>query len=114
MQVKPYISEISMILYSKEGQLDTGYQYTKWSDEVLINNILCVENCKQFYGEVLGLAEGRRSEQKWQDYSLNGHQIVCHYVGESYRCQDYFNPVDGDEVPGKLSNILHHLYKIFC
>lgn len=30
---------------------------------------------------------------------MNGHQIVCHYVGESYRCQDYFNPVDGDEVP---------------
>jgi extradiol dioxygenase family protein len=24
---------------------------------------------------------------------------VCHYVGESYRCQDHYNPVDGDEVP---------------
>lgn len=43
--------------------------------------------------------EGRRSENKWQDYSLWGHQIVCHYVGESYRCTDYYNPVDGDEVP---------------
>ncbi len=53
----------------------------------------------QFYGEVLGLKEGRRDEHKWQDYSLNGHQIVCHYVGESYRCNDYYNPVDGDEVP---------------
>jgi extradiol dioxygenase family protein len=53
----------------------------------------------QFYGEVLGLKEGRRSEDKWQDYSLHGHQIVCHYVGESYRCKDYYNPVDGDEVP---------------
>lgn len=30
---------------------------------------------------------------------MNGHQIVCHYVGEKYRCQDYFNPVDGDDVP---------------
>jgi extradiol dioxygenase family protein len=30
---------------------------------------------------------------------LNGHQIVCHWVGDDYRCQDYFNPVDGDEVP---------------
>jgi uncharacterized protein len=47
----------------------------------------------------LGLKEGRRSENKWQDYSLEGHQIVCHFVGEHYRCIDYFNPVDGDEVP---------------
>ena len=54
---------------------------------------------RKFYGNVLGLIEGRRSDNKWQDYSLYGHQIVCHYVGENYRCQDYFNPVDGDEVP---------------
>ena len=45
------------------------------------------------------MKEGRRSEDKWQDYSLGGHQIVCHYVGENYRCQDYYNPVDKDEVP---------------
>jgi extradiol dioxygenase family protein len=24
---------------------------------------------------------------------------VAHWVGKDYRCQDYFNPVDGDEVP---------------
>lgn len=53
---------------------------------------------KEFYGNVLGCAEGRASE-KWQDYSLHGHQIVCHWVGNDYRCVDYFNPVDGDEVP---------------
>jgi len=53
---------------------------------------------KDFYGGVLGCAEGRSSE-KWQDYSLHGHQIVAHWVGEDYRCQDYYNPVDGDEVP---------------
>lgn len=53
---------------------------------------------KEFYGTVLGCKEGRSSE-KWQDYSLNGHQIVCHWVGNDYRCQDYYNPVDGDEVP---------------
>jgi len=47
----------------------------------------------------MALQEGRRSDNKWQDYSLSGHQIVCHYVGDSYRCQDYYNPVDGDEVP---------------
>lgn len=53
---------------------------------------------KDFYGNVLGCAEGRSSE-KWQDFSLHGHQIVCHWVGNDYRCQDYYNPVDGDEVP---------------
>mmetsp|Transcript_65443 Transcript_65443/g.77467 ORF Transcript_65443/g.77467 Transcript_65443/m.77467 type:complete len:228 (+) Transcript_65443:64-747(+) len=53
---------------------------------------------KQFYGTVLGCVEGRSSE-KWQDYSLHGHQIVAHWVGNDYRCQDYYNPVDGDEVP---------------
>jgi extradiol dioxygenase family protein len=57
-----------------------------------------LEIAKDFYGNVLGCAEGRSSE-KWQDYSLNGHQIVCHWVGEDYRCNDYFNPVDGDDIP---------------
>ena len=57
-----------------------------------------LELAKNFYGGVLGCVEGRSSE-KWQDYSLHGHQIVAHWVGKDYRCQDYFNPVDGDEVP---------------
>lgn len=53
---------------------------------------------KKFYGDVLGMTEGRTST-KWQDYSLYGNQFVCHWVGKNYRCTDYFNPVDGDEVP---------------
>lgn len=57
-----------------------------------------LEAAKHFYGDVLGCAEGR-SSHKWQDYSLGGHQIVCHFAGSNYRCQDYYNPVDGDEVP---------------
>jgi len=57
-----------------------------------------LEEAKTFYGTVLGCEEGRSSD-KWQDYSLYGHQIVCHWVGDDYRCIDYFNPVDGDEVP---------------
>jgi hypothetical protein len=56
-----------------------------------------IPEARDFYGGILGLAEGRRSGDKWQDYSLYGHQIVCHYVGESYLCNDYYNPVDGDE-----------------
>lgn len=57
-----------------------------------------LDAAKEFYGGILGCSEGRSSE-KWQDYSLNGHQIVCHWVGNDYRCVDYYNPVDGDEVP---------------
>jgi extradiol dioxygenase family protein len=57
-----------------------------------------LKEAKEFYGNILGCAEGRSSE-KWQDYSLKGHQIVCHWVGDDYRCVDYYNPVDGDEVP---------------
>lgn len=57
-----------------------------------------LEKAKEFYGTVLGCEEGRSSE-KWQDYSLYGHQIVCHWAGDDYRCIDYYNPVDGDEVP---------------
>ena len=58
-----------------------------------------MKEARDFYGGLLGLEEGRRSEDKWQDYSLSGHQLVCHYVGPEYRCSDYYNPVDGDEVP---------------
>jgi extradiol dioxygenase family protein len=57
-----------------------------------------LEASKEFYGSILACKEGR-SSSKWQDYSLHGHQIVCHYVGDDYRCVDYYNPVDGDEVP---------------
>ena len=57
-----------------------------------------LELAKDFYGRILGCEQGR-SSTKWQDFSLHGHQIVCHWVGNDYRCQDYYNPVDGDEVP---------------
>ena len=57
-----------------------------------------LDEAKKFYGAILGCKEGR-SSTKWQDYSLHGHQIVAHWVGNDYRCQDYYNPVDGDEVP---------------
>ena len=57
-----------------------------------------IDVAKQFYGETLGLEEGR-SSTKWQDYAMHGHQVVVHWVGEEYRAQDYVNPVDGDEVP---------------
>eukprot|EP00043_Microstomoeca_roanoka_P027719 m.15660 g.15660 ORF g.15660 m.15660 type:complete len:204 (+) comp7892_c0_seq2:91-702(+) len=55
-----------------------------------------VEAARQFYGGVLGLAEGR-SDTKWVDFNLFGHQIVAHLSDIPPR--DHFNPVDGDEVP---------------
>ena len=64
-----------------------------------------LELAKEFYGNVLGCVEGR-SSTKWQDYSLHGHQIVAHWVGDNYRCQDYYNPVDGDEVPVPRTSML--------
>jgi uncharacterized protein len=63
---------------------------------------------KEFYGNILGCVEGR-SSAKWQDYSLHGHQIVAHWVGNDYRCQDFYNPVDGDEVPVPRTFILFFL-----
>ena len=40
-------------------------------------------------------------QQHTQKYlsPIIGHQIVCHWVGDDYKCIDYYNPVDGDEVP---------------
>ncbi len=62
---------------------------------VPVHNLI---EAKHFYGEVLGFTEGRSSD-KWQDYNFYGNQVVCHWVGEDYRGKDYYNPVDGDEVP---------------
>ena len=59
---------------------------------------------KEFYGNILGCTEGR-SGRHWQDFDLHGHQIVCHMVGDDYRCVDYYNPVDGDEVPVPHSGV---------
>mmetsp|Transcript_36732 Transcript_36732/g.58882 ORF Transcript_36732/g.58882 Transcript_36732/m.58882 type:complete len:187 (-) Transcript_36732:163-723(-) len=58
-----------------------------------------INQARDFYGEILSLEEGRRDGDKWQDYSINGHQLVCHWVGTDYKCPDFYNPVDGDEVP---------------
>eukprot|EP00516_Mucochytrium_quahogii_P008316 CAMPEP_0203764698 /NCGR_PEP_ID=MMETSP0098-20131031/17987_1 /ASSEMBLY_ACC=CAM_ASM_000208 /TAXON_ID=96639 /ORGANISM=" , Strain NY0313808BC1" /LENGTH=169 /DNA_ID=CAMNT_0050660847 /DNA_START=162 /DNA_END=671 /DNA_ORIENTATION=+ len=53
---------------------------------------------REFYGKVIGCEEGRSSES-WVDYSLFGHQIVCHFVGKDFKAVGYTNPVDMDDVP---------------
>lgn len=57
-----------------------------------------LEAARNFYGGLLGCAEGR-SADRWVDFDLFGHQVVCHLqpglrsriVGSS--------PVDGHDVP---------------
>jgi len=52
---------------------------------------------RQFYGELLGCAEGR-SARDWVDFNFFGHQFVCHQVESSAEGAD-FNNVDGKSVP---------------
>lgn len=54
-------------------------------------------SCRAFYGDVLGLAEGRSAEQ-WVDFDMFGHQLVIHEVPTSGGVAGT-NAVDGDAVP---------------
>jgi extradiol dioxygenase family protein len=52
---------------------------------------------RAFYGDVLGLSEGR-SADKWVDWDFRGHQVVTHVVAGA-RAEAGRNPVDGHDVP---------------
>jgi uncharacterized protein len=52
---------------------------------------------RRFYGDVMGCAEGRSSDQ-WIDFDFYGHQIVAH-LDASVRAVTTHNPVDGHDVP---------------
>lgn len=51
---------------------------------------------RQFYGGVLGLAQGR-SADTWVDWNLHGHQLVTHLAPA--RADRIANAVDGHDVP---------------
>jgi len=51
---------------------------------------------RDFYGRILGCAEGRSAES-WVDFDFFGHQIVTHLVPGSSDAGT--NPVDGHNVP---------------
>jgi extradiol dioxygenase family protein len=54
---------------------------------------------RAFYGGVLGCAEGRSAE-RWVDFDLFGHQLVCHRVDPAQAAPiTGGNPVDGHDVP---------------
>ena len=57
-----------------------------------VNNL---DEAREFYGDLLGLAEGRSSSH-WIDYNFFGHQLVCHL---SETTNQIINNVDGQEIP---------------
>jgi extradiol dioxygenase family protein len=52
---------------------------------------------RRFYGDFLGCAEGRSSDE-WVDFDFFGHQIVTHKVDRA-RMADATSLVDGHQVP---------------
>jgi hypothetical protein len=56
-----------------------------------------LERARRFYGEFLGCAEGRASDD-WVDFDFHGHQIVAHKVAAAAMA-DATSAVDGHAVP---------------
>ncbi|APG62181.1 glyoxalase [Sphingorhabdus lutea] len=54
-------------------------------------------DARDFYGRIMGCAEGRSSD-KWIDFNLYGHQFVVHLDEDKQRHMAH-NPVDGHQVP---------------
>lgn len=52
---------------------------------------------RQFYGDLLGCAEGRSSNE-WVDFNFYGHQVVAHLAPDEVK-EAATNKVDGDAVP---------------
>ncbi len=59
-----------------------------------------IAEARKFYGETLGLPEGR-SDETWIDFNLFGHQIVTHERPNMAAAEErnHLNPVDGHDVP---------------
>lgn len=57
-----------------------------------------VELARAFYRDVLQCPEGR-SDKKWVDFNLYGHQFVIHYKPKIEEDKNHLNEVDGHQVP---------------
>ncbi|MFT7178424.1 MAG: extradiol dioxygenase family protein [Oceanospirillaceae bacterium] len=60
-----------------------------------------IAESRDFYGQLLGLDEGRSSEE-WIDWNLYGHQLVTHLnpnLGPEGKVSVHVNGVDGQGVP---------------
>ncbi len=55
---------------------------------------------RAFYGGLLDCPEGR-SAQRWVDFNLYGHQLVCHLAAlkPGSNGAEYYNTVDNHDVP---------------
>lgn len=53
---------------------------------------------RDFYGGLLQCPEGR-SDDRWVDFNLFGHQIVAHLTSDAEARNRHHNPVDGHDVP---------------
>lgn len=56
-----------------------------------------LDECRTFYGNILGCHEGRSSDH-WVDFNLFGHQLVIHYKPKTKE-ELHTNAVDGKAVP---------------
>ena len=43
-----------------------------------------LKKAKEFYGDILGLPQGRTDPAKWIDYNFFGSQVVCHFATSTY------------------------------
>lgn len=57
-----------------------------------------LDAARTFYGKVLGLAEGRSSDD-WVDFDLYGHQLVIHRAAHAMGTGPCGGDVDGKKVP---------------
>ena len=60
-----------------------------------------IAELRAFYGQLLGLDEGRSSEE-WIDWNLYGHQLVTHLnpnLGPEGKVSVHVNGLDGQGVP---------------
>ena len=56
-----------------------------------------LDNARKFYGEILGLEQGRSSDD-WIDWNFFGHQFVTHVAPEIAGVKNH-SGVDGHNVP---------------
>ena len=60
-----------------------------------------IDEARDFYGNKMGLAEGRSAEE-WIDFDMFGHQFVVHLnpeIGKTGSLSNISNAVDGHGVP---------------
>jgi len=69
-----------------------------------------IEEARNFYGDKMGLPEGRSAEN-WIDFNMFGHQFVTHFnpqIGKTGKIKTISNPVDGHAVPIPHFGVVMH------